>query len=56
MEDSKIQQEQYEIYVLLQRIAIIYGTSSQLNNGWWVKPRSLIWFDRFLCEVYDDNR
>eukprot|EP01018_Ginkgo_biloba_P008023 Gb_17152 [translate_table: standard] len=56
MEDSEIQQEQDEIYVLLQRIAIFCGTSSQLDSGWWVKPRSLVWFDRFLCEVYDDNR
>eukprot|EP01018_Ginkgo_biloba_P039889 Gb_15486 [translate_table: standard] len=56
MEDSEIQQEQDEIYVLLQRIATVYGTSSQLDNGWWVKSRRLVWFDRFLCEVYDDNR
>eukprot|EP01018_Ginkgo_biloba_P026608 Gb_15989 [translate_table: standard] len=56
MEDSEIQQEQDKIYVLLQRIATVCGTSSQLDNGWWVKPRSLVWFDRFLCEVYDDNR
>eukprot|EP01018_Ginkgo_biloba_P036896 Gb_03106 [translate_table: standard] len=55
-EEIETQEQEEEIHMLIQRILSICGESSQLIDSRWVHPRSIVWFDRFLSEVYDDKR